>query len=70
MADLQDIEVGEGKGCPSCGQPLQLITDGLVGREHAVNGVLFANRPIPIRMEPLPFWACSTCEFCEINWEA
>ena len=50
--------------CPACGGVLELVADGAIAIPFAP---AFHRRgdPIPIRLVPRPFVACTACEHCE-----
>jgi uncharacterized protein YbaR (Trm112 family) len=54
------------KACPLCRQPLQYVSDGLVGRAYvAPYSVIGRKTNLITRLFFVPFWACSACEHCE-----
>jgi hypothetical protein len=51
--------------CPSCGGHVVLVTDGLVGRLMCPTWFVIGRSETYWRMDPVPFRACTACEFCE-----
>lgn len=51
--------------CPRCGGALELVTDGAVERVYA-SAFHVIGAELPRRVEPLPFLACSACEYCAL----
>lgn len=50
--------------CPLCGAVLELVLDGEVAKAYAP-AFHVIGQPVPYRLEPRPFLACSGCEYCE-----
>lgn len=53
-----------GLKCPRCRGRLQLVTDGEIEKQYATPFHVIG-QPVPTRLEPRPFVACTRCEFCE-----
>lgn len=49
--------------CPECGSPLDIVERGEKG-EHYAPAFHTRGQPIPIRVRPATFAACTGCEFC------
>lgn len=51
--------------CPDCGGTLDLIDEGgAVAEEYIAGGYQIADQPLPVRIVPAIFAACTACEFC------